>query len=324
MLGNAILFSSREQENCCSNCAPRLPNGYLTPPKPCLRLATTTQNEMNMALRTMRSEMEAIDREGLMARVAMEKRLKTGIKRLLDRIDHLDRRFTRIEREDKKRLALEAASAVNSTAVVVPPPIADGFPAGVFPSACSAQQRRGLPLPLTSTAFDGQQGVSTLGGGGGSTAVMALTKAHMMIKKSQAESRSFGTGGSGGGGGCEGDDASAPESRPLVAREGWGGGGSRSGILGDRGGLAAGGYSTSTVVSSTVASSSVASEEDFDGESGDDSEGDIVRLLEEKMAALEGKLLGHEERQRSDPRLGGGYEEVADEAFGQGSSAVWA
>ena len=67
------------------------------------------------------------------------------------------------------------------------------------------------------------------------------------------------------------------------------------------------------------------SDEEFE-ESGDEAEADIVRMLEEKMAALEGKLLGHEERQRADPHadvLGGGGGGGGDEAFGQGP-AVWA
>lgn len=67
------------------------------------------------------------------------------------------------------------------------------------------------------------------------------------------------------------------------------------------------------------------SEEEFEDSGEDDeSEADIVRMLEEKMAALEGKLLGHEERQRSDPRAGTAAVSLgAEEGFGQGS-AVWA
>ncbi|CAN0035660.1 unnamed protein product, partial [Laminaria digitata] len=78
--------------------------------------------------------MEAIDREGLMARVAMEKRLKSGIKRLLDRIDHLERRFARVEREDRKRLALEAAPAATTAAGGSGTGVSgDGSSAGLLP-----------------------------------------------------------------------------------------------------------------------------------------------------------------------------------------------
>ncbi len=205
------------------------------------------QNEMNAALRTIRSEMEAIDREGLMARVAMEKRLKTGIKRLLERIDHLERRFTRLEREDRKRLALEASANADA-----PPALTDGVD--------GAGSGGGL---LLSPSSEGRAG----GGGGGAAANKAMAK------------------GSQGAGA----DADAPESRPLVVREAWGGVG--------------GGDGKGAALSAT--SSTAASEEEF-SESGDETEADIVRMLEEKMAALEGKLLGHEERQRSDPRSGDG------------------
>ncbi|CBJ26094.1 conserved unknown protein [Ectocarpus siliculosus] len=195
------------------------------------------QNEMNSALRTMRSEMEAIDREGLMARVAMEKRLKTGIKRLLERIDHLERRFSKLEREDRKRLALEAASVA---AAPTPPPPALGGAADVV-----------VRLQSPSSA---------------SETSAALNKSNRA--------------------------PDTPEARPLVT---WSGGD------GD----------FSSAAGSTAASS-------CDGEyseAGDDTEADIVRMLEEKMAALEGKLLGHEERQRTDPR--------AAEGLGM-SPAMWA
>ncbi|CAM9154687.1 unnamed protein product [Ectocarpus sp. 6 AP-2014] len=193
------------------------------------------QNEMNSALRTMRSEMEAIDREGLMARVAMEKRLKTGIKRLLERIDHLERRFSKLEREDRKRLALEAASV----AAAPTPPALGG--------AADVVVRLQSPSSASETSA-------------------ALTKSNRA--------------------------PDTPEARPLVT---WSGGD------GD----------FSSAAGSTAASS-------CDGEyseAGDDTEADIVRMLEEKMAALEGKLLGHEERQRADPR--------AAEGLGM-SPAMWA
>jgi len=211
------------------------------------------QNEMNAALRTIRSEMEAIDREGLMARVAMEKRLKTGIKRLLDRIDHLERRFARLEREDRKRLALEASSNADAAtaAAGAPPALTDG----VDGSASGG----GL---LLSPSSEGRAG----GGGGAAAKAMA--------KGTRAEE------------GAAEADADTPESRPLVVREAWGGGDGKGAAL-------------------SAVSSTAASEEEF-SESGDETEADIVRMLEEKMAALEGKLLGHEERQRSDPRSGDG------------------
>lgn len=199
---------------------------------------------MHSALRTMRSEMEAIDREGLMARVAMEKRLKVGVKRLLDRIDHLERRYTRMEREQRKRDAIEAAAGPTPADGTTPPP--------------SSQWKT---LPATAA----EHGAGSLRGEGNAAA-----------------------------------NASTPESRPLAVREGWGGAG--GGPL--------------------VASSLAASDEEFDADSsGDEAEADIVRMLEEKMAALEGKLLGHEERQRADPRPGMGG--LGDDAFGQGS-AVYA
>lgn len=225
------------------------------------------QNEMNAALRTIRSEMEAIDREGLMARVAMEKRLKTGIKRLLERIDHLERRFARLEREDRKRLALEASSNADAAAAAAgaPPALTDGVD--------GAGSGGGL---LLSPSSEGR-----VGGGGG-----AAAKSKAKAKGSRVE------------GGGAGADADAPESRPLVVREAWGGVG--------------GGDGKSAALSAV--SSTAASEEEF-SESGDETEADIVRMLEEKMAALEGKLLGHEERQRSDPRSGDG--------LGM-ASAVWA
>eukprot|EP00903_Cladosiphon_okamuranus_P010674 g10091.t1 len=213
------------------------------------------QNEMNAALRTMRSEMEAIDREGLMARVAMEKRLKTGIKRLLDRIDHLERRFAKLEREDRKRLALEAAS--NTQSAAAPPALTDG--------AAGAGGAHGDLL--LSPSSEGRAA-----GGSAAERVAAMSK-----------------GRRAGGGGCFTSDADSPESRPLVVREAWSGGDG-----GDDGKAAL-----------SVVSSTVASDEEF-SESGDEAEADIVRMLEEKMAALEGKLLGHEERQRSDPRAGEG------------------
>lgn len=175
--------------------------------------------------------MEAIDREGLMARVAMEKRLKTGIKRLLERIDHLERRFSKLEREDRKRLALEAASSSSSVAAAPPPPPALGGAADVV-----------VRLQSPSSA---------------SETSAALTKSNRA--------------------------PDTPEARPLVT---WSGGD------GD----------FSSAAGSTAASS-------CDGEyseAGDDTEADIVRMLEEKMAALEGKLLGHEERQRADPRAAEG------------------
>ncbi|CAN0101056.1 unnamed protein product [Pylaiella littoralis] len=246
------------------------------------------QNEMNAALRTMRSEMEAIDREGLMARVAMEKRLKTGIKRLLDRIDHLERRFAKMEREDRKRLALEASAAPPSSSLTSPA-IEAATAAVVGSSAGTA------PAALT----DGLGGV----GGGDLPSPSSEDKGG----RTTAASRSKRVGGDGGGyqsaaviAARAAAAADAPESRPLVLKDAWGSGGSGGG----RGG---GGFS--------AVSSTVASDEEF-SESGDETEADIVRMLEEKMAALEGKLLGHEERQRSDPRAGEGGLAV--------SSAVWA
>lgn len=211
---------------------------------------------MNAALRTMRSEMEAIDREGLMARVAMEKRLKSSIKRLLDRIDLLERRFAKLEREDRKRLALEAESSA-----AAPPALTDGVSGGGGGGGASAP---GDLLLSPSSAG---------GGGGGST----------MSKGRRA---------GGGGDRCfagagDADTADSPESRPLVMHEAWGGGDGKGAL--------------------SAVSSTVASDEEF-SESGDETEADIVRMLEEKMAALEGKLLGHEERQRSDPRAAGAEE----------------
>lgn len=223
--------------------------------------------------------MEAIDREGLMARVAMEKRLKTSIKRLLDRIDHLERRFQKLEREDRKRLALEASNPVESAAAV-PPALTDGVSGGAAPG--------GL---LLSPSSEGRAGVCGSGGASAAEKVAAMIK-----------SRSAGGGGAGGADGCftgagDPEAADSPESRPLVVRDAWGGG--------------VGGKAAMSAVSSTVAS-----DEEF-SESGDEAEADIVRMLEEKMAALEGKLLGHEERQRSDPRSG--------EGLGAGMpSALWA
>lgn len=231
--------------------------------------------------------MEAIDREGLMARVAMEKRLKSGVKRLLDRIDHLERRFARVEREDRKRLALEAA-------------------------------------PVAAIGGSGSGG--GVNGGGSNAGLLPYSSPASAGATVPEEGRGRGRGGEGGAGvgvsggrtkyvtgGGDGYGAAGPESRPLAVRERWGGEGRRDlSAPGGVGGGAVGGLSSAT-----------ASDEEFE-ESGDEAEADIVRMLEEKMAALEGKLLGHEERQRADPHAdvhggsGGG-----DEAFGQGS-AVWA
>ena len=223
--------------------------------------------------------MEAIDREGLMARVAMEKRLKSGIKRLLDRIDHLERRFARVEREDRKRLALEAAPV---------PTIGNGGAAsggGLLPYSTSPPQARALPASAGAAAGDERRGRGGEAGPGGRSKYVV--------------------GGEGYGGGGAGAEA-----RPLAVRERWGGEGRRDlSATGSAGG------------GSSALSSAAVSDEEFE-ESGDEAEADIVRMLEEKMAALEGKLLGHEERQRADPHaeaLGGG----GDETFGQGS-AVWA
>lgn len=174
--------------------------------------------------------MEAIDREGLMARVAMEKRLKTGIKRLLERIDHLERRFSKLEREDRKRLALEAASSSSSGAAAPTPP--------TLGSSTTDVVRLQSPSSANETSA-------------------ALTKSNR--------------------------SADTPESRPLVA---WTGGD------GD--------------FSSAAGSTAPSSCDGEYSEAGDDTEADIVRMLEEKMAALEGKLLGHEERQRADPRTAEG------------------
>ena len=215
---------------------------------------------MNAALRTMRSEMEAIDREGLMARVAMEKRLKTGIKRLLDRIDHLERRFAKLEREDRKRLALEASSNAESTTAAAPPALTDGVSGG------SAAPGGDL---LLSPSSEGRAG-----GGSAAEKVAAMSKG----RRAGGADGYFASAG-------DAEMADSPESRPLVVREAWGGGGGKAAL--------------------SAVSSTVASDEEF-SESGDESEADIVRMLEEKMAALEGKLLGHEERQRSDPRSGEG------------------
>lgn len=214
-----------------------------------------------------------------MARVAMEKRLKSGIKRLLDRIDHLERRFARVEREDRKRLALEAAPVAT-----IGGGSSSGSNAGLLPYSSppsAGGQARALPAPAAAPVPEGRGR-----GGEGAAGVGGRSK--------------FVAGGGDGYGGA------APESRPLAVRERWGGEGRRDLTVpagGDGGGL----------------SSAAASDEEFE-ESGDEAEADIVRMLEEKMAALEGKLLGHEERQRADPHadvLGG------DDAFGQGS-AVWA
>lgn len=226
--------------------------------------------------------MEAIDREGLMARVAMEKRLKTGIKRLLDRIDHLERRFSKLEREDRKRLAIQAPSSSSSSPPAIEAVTTESGSAGTAPPALTdgIEGVSGGDLPSPSSE-----------GKGGRVAVA---------------SRSKRAGGNGGGYQSAAALAAAaaavdaPESRPLVLKEAWGcgdgGGGRRHG----------GGFS--------AVSSTVASDEEF-SESGDETEADIVRMLEEKMAALEGKLLGHEERQRADPRAGEGGLAV--------SSAVW-
>lgn len=236
--------------------------------------------------------MEAIDREGLMARVAMEKRLKSGIKRLLDRIDHLERRFSKLEREDRRRLALEASSSSSSPAIEAATAAAGGD-----------SKNAGTTPPLPAALTDGIEGVVV----GGSDLPSPSSEGRIAAASSRSKRAAGADGGGGAGGGYQSAAAlaaaaaaaaDAPESRPLVLKEAWGGGG---------GGGRGGGFS--------AVSSTVASDEEF-SESGDETEADIVRMLEEKMAALEGKLMGHEERQRADPRAGEGGMAV--------SSAVWA
>lgn len=167
--------------------------------------------------------MEAIDREALMARVAMEKRIKTSLKRLVGRFESIERRFARLERSDGRRAALEAG---------------------------------GSSAPLEN--------------GRGSRRALLMS--------------------------VSGSDSSDQHTRELqmscVAARG---------KLRDGGGQTRLAYSADDglVSSITTESCTVASEEDFE-DSGDESENEIVRMLSEKMSALESKLLLHEKQDEAD------------------------
>lgn len=186
-------------------------------PPPLNTTVSFHQNEMNKTLSMMRSDMEAIDREALMARVAMEKRIKTSLKRLVDRFESIERRFARLERSDERRAALEAGGSA-------------------APLETGKGSRRALLMPASGSDSDDQH-----------------------KRKLQMS--------------C------------VTAR----------GKLGDGGGQIRLAYSADDgrVSSITTESCTVASEEDF-GDSGDESENEIVRMLSEKMSALESKLLLHE------------------------------
>lgn len=262
----------------------------------------------------MKSEMQSIDREGLVARVALEKRLTSSVRRLLDRVDQLERRFSRLQREDRKRLALEAGPAagdgddIDTDAGALTLALA-GATVGEEKGKAAAptRARRTLPAPQapapvpapTQAAGEwwdengAQEGQSVAGTEGGA-AVRGGRRAG-----AGGDGRGAGRGGGTKAGGIKG----ASEGRPALAmevahRDAWDSSASEAG----------GGVSVTT------------SEEEF-GDSGDEIEADMVRRLEEKMAALEGKLLGHEERQRGERGAGLGPDALdEDGVYGLGEA----
>lgn len=203
--------------------------GFLLRRFPLLNAAASFyQNEMNKTLAMMRSDMEAIDREALMARVAMEKRIKTSLKRLVDRFENIERRFARLERADERRAVLEAGGSAA--------PLENG-----------RGSRRALLMPASGSDSDEQR------------------KRELQMSGVRVTER---------------------------------------GKLGDRGEFSGASRLTYSagdglVSSVTTESCTVASEEDF-RDSGDESEIEIVKMLSEKMSALESKLLLHEKREEVD------------------------
>ena len=218
--------------------------------------------------------MERIDREALMARVAMERRIKTSLKRLVERFVNIERRFARLERgvDHNKRIAgLDAGGS--------PAPLAEG-----------GSRRAALPPPQESTLNDQPEEALSIGD-------LAARRVNKRIGFAGASS---GVVTSASGVSAVSDPALAIP----TASKAW---------MGECGG------GLSALMS---ASQTVASDEEFQ-DSGDEAEADIVRMLEEKMSALEGKLLGHEERQRGEHRAGGEVTAViklrADQGFDQRS-----
>lgn len=215
--------------------------------------------------------MQSIDREGLVARVALEKRVGSSVKRLMEKIEQMERRFARMEREERerKRLALEASGEGAVTAATNALVVAgDASPrlrraAITAPPPPPGARGAGSPAPAgrNREATDEAEGIPE---GEGS----AARRRH--------------------GGGV----SVVPESARPAAM--WGGEASGGG--------------------SGEPDSGVATSEEEFMDSCDEAEADLVRRLEEKMMALEGKLRGHEERQRTE------YMGVDDDSFGQRSA----
>lgn len=258
------------------------------------------QHDLTTALAKVRLEMQSIDREGLVARVALEKRVSSSVRRLVDKLDQLERRFSRMEREDQKRKRLEAGAVAGGGA--------DG--AGTGHNNARALTVAGSTPPRPRRAAAPALPLPPPGGvGAGSTAVAdewwavgGAREAEGIVGGEDGPPRSR----RGGGGGA----SVVPESaRPALAD---------AGVLGVSAGDGAQAEERGMVESGDdgLESGVVTSEEEF-MDSCDEAEAEMVRRLEEKMAALEGKLKGHEERQRSDYRVG-----VEDDAFGQGSAVL--
>lgn len=202
--------------------------------------------------------MQSMDREGLMARVAMERRLSSSLKLLLARIDELEQRFAKVQREERKQLALEASSAASGEQA--------DCQARSIRDANGSQEAPKPPLSLPPSPPQDR--------------IVAPT-----ISK---HARTDGLGARSAQGFDEGviDGAlslSVNSTEPGTLREAR----TASGLTWEAWGVGV-----------EEPSSARPSEEDL-MDSADDAEAEMVRRLEEKMAALESKLVDHEERQRN-------------------------
>lgn len=206
---------------------------------------------------SMKEDLQAIDREGLVARVALEKRLTSSLKRLLDRIGQLERRFDRVQHEDRRHRVL--ASCRGSSEEEEDHVLTIAKPG----SGMLHVPRRARPSPQPGSRsaqaaggwWDraGVQDVPTLSGSENSCSARSRSRSGSRVDGA-AVAKTFGT-----------------------SREAWGE--EANGVGGDI---------------------SVGVSDDDLGDTADEAEADLVRRLEEKMAALEDKLLGHEERQRNE------------------------
>lgn len=225
------------------------------------------QADADARMAAVRAELRSIDRENLLARVALERRLNVGLERLVKRVDQLERRFPRPRWEEQGNRS-PAAEKDGRT-----PANADQ---GVGNSVERLLQRSGLP-PSQLPAQPGESVIS-----------------HDFRAIVTGES---GLTSKGGRGGVLGDDPAlvpvlgeAPgvlaKPRPTVVkmgRETW-----PEGITGPAAEI-----------------TGFCSEEDLDA-CAQEAEEEVMRRLDEKMMALEGKLREHERRQQDErgPWLG--------------------